>query len=89
MNLLRKVLRNRLSLLVALLGVLAVALAGPQQPAAMATTCPDAALVYYYSDATLTTKVGQCVHACCQLWTCTGTLTNYSVVVRRTVCDFS
>jgi hypothetical protein len=84
----RNFLQNRLSLLVALLAVLGVALAGPQQPAAMAM-CPDAALVYYYSDATLTTKVGQCVHACCQLWTCTGELTNYSVVVRRTVCDFS
>jgi len=88
LNPLRKLLRNRLTLLLALLAVLAMALAGPGQPVAMAM-CPDAALVYYYSDATLTTKVGQCVHACCQLWTCTGTLTNYSVVVRRTVCDFS
>ena len=88
MNLLRKVLRNRLSLLVALLAVVGVALAGPQQPAAMAM-CPDAAAVYYYSDATLTTKVGQCVHACCKVWTCTGELTDYSAVIRRAVCDFS
>jgi hypothetical protein len=79
---------RKLSLLAAIVAVLAVALVGPHQPVAMAV-CPDAAGVYYYSDATYTTKVGQCTHACCRGWTCTGTLTNYSVVVWEFTCDFN
>jgi hypothetical protein len=58
------------------------------QPTAM-TTCVDAHRVDYYSDATYTTKVGQCIHGCCQLWTCTGTLTNYSIVATTYSCDFN
>ena len=80
-------LRHRLSLLVAVLAVVAMALAGPHQPAAQAT-CVNAAFIFYYSDATYTTQVGYCHHDCCQLWTCTGTLTNYSTVTEF-VCDFN
>jgi hypothetical protein len=76
LNLSRKFLRNRLSLLVAPLAVLALALAGPK-PAAIAV-CPDAGWVRYYSDATYTTLVGKCSHGCCELWTCTGQMTDYS-----------
>jgi hypothetical protein len=86
LNLAKNVLRNRLSLLVALLAVLTVALAGPQ-PSAMAV-CPDFGNVRYYSDATYTTQVGFCSHACCKTWTCTGTLTNYSIATMRS-CDIS
>lgn len=87
MNSVRKLLRSRLSLLLATLALFAIALAGPRPPAAQAT-CVPAALVYYYSDATYTTKVGQCVHACCKLWTCTGELTQYSKVIYEVTCDF-
>jgi hypothetical protein len=81
-----KSMRIRLGLLVAVLAIFAVAMVGPQQRAALAV-CPDAALVYMYSDATYTTKVGQCVHACCQVWTCTGTLTNYQKVIYEVSCS--
>jgi hypothetical protein len=77
---------SRLSLLVALLAAFAVILAGPSQPAAMAA-CPDAARIYYYSDATHATQVGYCYHDCCQLWTCTGELTDYYTVYKRTCGD--
>jgi hypothetical protein len=82
----RKLLRNRLTLLLALLAVLGVTLAGPQ-PAAVAS-CPDAARAYYYSDATHSTQVGTCWHSCCQLWTCTGEITDYYTVFTRP-CDFN
>ena len=87
MNLARNILRSRLSLLMALLAIFAVTLAGPRQPAAMAA-CPDAANVYYYSDATHATVVGRCWHNCCKLWTCTGQLTDYYTVTTW-VCDFN
>ena len=87
MNLARNFLRNRLTLLVALLAVFTVALVGPHQPSAMAV-CPDFGTVRYYSDATYTVQVGSCYHACCKTWTCTGTLTNYSIATMR-ACDFS
>ena len=51
-------------------------------------SCPDAARVYYYSDATLTTQVGTCWHACCELWSCTGEITSYYKVFKRP-CDFN
>jgi hypothetical protein len=78
--------RRRLSLLLALLAVLAITLAGPRQPAALAAAC-NAASVDYYSDATLTTVVGNCTHGCCRTWTCTGQLTQYSVVVFKETCQ--
>lgn len=80
-----KFLRSRLTLLGVLLAVVAVA--GPIQPAAVAA-CPDAANVIYYSDASHTTQVGRCWHNCCQLWTCTGQLTDY-YTVRMRPCDFN
>jgi len=51
-------------------------------------SCPDAARAYYYSDATLTTKVGTCWHACCELWSCTGEITPYYTVFTHP-CDFN
>lgn len=51
-------------------------------------SCPDAARIYYYSDATHTTQVGKCWHACCELWSCTGEITNYYTVFTRP-CDFN
>jgi lipopolysaccharide export system protein LptC len=78
-------LRRRLILLSAALAVVAAALAGPQQPAALAIC--NAASVDYYSDATFTTVVGNCTHGCCQNWVCTGTLTQYSVVVYKETCQ--
>jgi len=51
-------------------------------------SCPDAARAYYYSDATFTTQVGTCWHACCQLWSCTGEITPYYTVHTRP-CDFN
>jgi hypothetical protein len=86
LNLLKRILSNRLSLLVGLLAILTAALAGPQ-PAARAV-CPDAGSVYYYSDATYTVHVGTCSHACCRTWTCTGELTQYSIA-HMVACDFS
>ncbi len=86
LNNVRKFLRSRISLLLAVLGIFGLAMAGPQQKTALAV-CPDAALVYMYSDATYTTKVGQCVHACCQVWTCTGTLTNYQKIIYELSCS--
>jgi hypothetical protein len=80
------VLRSRLGLLLVLVAVFALALAGPQQIAARAT-CPNAAYVDYYSNASETTVVGMCHHACCELWTCTGTLTNYSKVILEISCN--
>ena len=85
MTLLRNALRYRLSLLIALLAILTATFATPQ-PSAMAV-CPDAATDYYYSDATLTTQVGECHHACCQLWTCTGEVTMYGRTVMRRSCS--
>jgi hypothetical protein len=86
LKLLRNVLRSRLSLLAALLTIFAAAFAG-NQPAALAS-CPDFGNVRYYSDATYTTQVGYCYHACCQTWTCTGQLTQYSIA-RMRVCDYN
>ena len=77
---------RRLSLLVALLAILAVTLAGPSQPAVAA--CPDGANVVYYSDASHTVQVGRCWHNCCKLWTCTGQLTSYHTVFMWP-CDFN
>jgi hypothetical protein len=80
-----------LVLLLALLAILGFTLAGPQQPAALHAACTVATdnivLVYYYSDATYTTKVGQCYHSCCQAWTCSGTLTLYSKIIAKEQCD--
>ncbi|HEY3570961.1 MAG TPA: hypothetical protein VGP73_23725 [Thermoanaerobaculia bacterium] len=84
MNSARNLLRRRLILLLALLAVLSVSLAGPHQPAALAVC--NSASVDYYSDATYTTVVGNCTHGCCQNWVCTGTLTQYSVVVYKETC---
>jgi hypothetical protein len=83
----RHFLRSRLSRLLALLAFFGMALAGLRQPAAFAT-CPDAAIVEYYSDSTYTTVVGTCQHSCCHVWSCTGTLTQYSQVVSEVACDF-
>lgn len=88
MNSLKSFLRSRLSRLLALLAFFALALAGLRQPVALAT-CPDAAYVAYYSDSTYTTVVGTCTHACCHVWTCTGTLTQYSRVLSEVSCDFN
>lgn len=83
-------LRRRLILLLALLVVLGITLAGPRQPAALNAACSagtdNTVLVYYYSDATYTTKVGQCFHGCCESWTCSGTLTLYSKIQFREQC---
>lgn len=58
-------------------------------PSAVNTaSCPDAARAYYYSDATYTTQVGTCWHACCELWSCTGEITPYYTVHTRP-CDFN
>ena len=86
LKILRTLLNNRLSLLGALLAILTVTLAGPQHAAK--AVCPDAGTVRYYSDATYTTQVGSCSHACCKTWTCTGQLTNYSIATMRS-CDIS
>ena len=86
MRLLKNILRSRLSLLVALLPIFSIAFAGTQTTAMAA--CPDFGNVRYYSDATHTTQVGFCYHACCQTWTCTGQLTQYSVAMMR-VCDYN
>ena len=81
---------NRLSLLVALLVVLAVSLIGavPGSLPCANASCPDQARITYYSDATHTTQVGVCSHACCKLWTCTGQLTDY-YTVWTFPCDFN
>ncbi|HEX4497559.1 MAG TPA: hypothetical protein VIE43_17935 [Thermoanaerobaculia bacterium] len=88
MNHAKNFLRSRLSRLLALIAFFGMALAGLRQPAAFAV-CPDAAYVAYYSDATYTTVVGTCTHACCHVWTCTGTLTQYSKVLNEVSCDFN
>lgn len=85
MNSARNPFRRRLVLLLAALAVLAVGLAGPQQPTALAVC--NAASVDYYSDATYTTIVGNCTHGCCQNWVCTGTLTQYSKVDYKETCQ--
>jgi hypothetical protein len=77
--------RHRLSRLLALLAIFAMTLAGPRQPAALAAAC-NTVSVDYYSDATYTTMVGNCIHGCCRNWTCTGQLTQYSVVVYKETC---
>jgi hypothetical protein len=82
-------LRRRLVLLLALLAVLGFTLAGPQQPSLHATcsfATDNIVLTYYYSDATYTTKVGQCYHSCCESWTCSGTLTQYSKIIAKEQC---
>lgn len=56
--------------------------------ATMVSSCVDAARVYYYSDASHTTQVGYCYHDCCELWTCTGELTDYYTVFKWP-CDFN
>jgi hypothetical protein len=85
LNSARNFLRHRLSRLLALLAIFAMTLAGPRPPAALAAAC-NAASVDYYSDATYTTVVGNCTHGCCRNWTCTGQLTQYSVVVYKETC---
>ena len=87
MNRARNFLRSRLNLLVVLLVALIASLTALPQPSAIAA-CPDAARVNYYSDATHTTLVGTCWHNCCELWTCTGQITDF-YTVRKRVCDFS
>jgi hypothetical protein len=58
------------------------------QPTAMAG-CTDAVRESFYSDATYTTKVGECHHECCQQqYTCTGEVTLYGLVDRRWSCSF-
>lgn len=69
---------RRLGILLILTMVIATALIGPHETSASAS-CVPAAIARYYSDATHTTQVGICTHACCQLWTCTGQLTQYEV----------
>jgi len=51
-------------------------------------SCPDRARAYYYSDASHTTQVGTCWHACCQLWSCTGEITPYYTVFTHP-CNFN
>lgn len=51
-------------------------------------SCPDGARAYYYSDASHSTQVGTCWHACCQLWSCTGEITHYYTVFTWP-CDFN
>ncbi len=82
---LKDILRHRLSLLLVLLAVLTATFAGPK-PSALAV-CPDAARDRYYSDATYTVQVGECWHACCQLWTCTGQVTLYGLNVYKRSCS--
>jgi hypothetical protein len=72
-------LRGRLGILLALFGIVALSLAGPQQRAAMAT-CSNQVRFTCYSDATYTTVVGYCYHGCCQLWTCVGEVTDYQKI---------
>ena len=86
MNSLRTLLRHRLTLLLATAAIFALTLVGPRQREAQAV-CPAAASVDYYSDATYTTIVGNCTHGCCRNWVCTGTLTEYSLVAWKEVCQ--
>ncbi len=88
LNSARNFRRSRLSLLLALLAVFGLTFAGTHQPVASAS-CPDAANVNYYSDATYSTVVGNCHHSCCQVWSCSGTLTQYSKIISEVVCDFT
>ena len=53
-----------------------------------ASSCPDRANIYYYSDASKTTQVGHCYHGCCEIWTCTGEITDY-YNVWTFPCDFN
>jgi hypothetical protein len=78
--------RSRLSLLLALVATFAMTLACLPRPAVAA--CADAVYESFYSDATFTTKVGECHHACCQLYTCTGQVTQYGRVDQRFTCNF-
>jgi hypothetical protein len=82
----KRFLRGRLGILLALFGIIAISFAGPQQRAAMAT-CPDQARFTCYSDATYTTVVGYCYHACCQLWTCVGEVTDYQKLDYKISCS--
>lgn len=77
MNRIKNFLCNRLSLVLTLLAILSVSLAGSLSLPCASASCPDRAKIWYYSDATYTTQVGYCYHECCQLWTCTGELTDY------------
>ena len=86
MNRAKSFFRSPLGVLLAVIVIFTVAFAGQGQRAGLAT-CPDAARVNYYSDATYTTEVGYCVHACCQLWSCFGQLTNYSKVAYEFSCS--
>ena len=86
MHHLRSISRSRLSLLLALLAIFAVTLAALPHPALAA--CADGVYESFYSDATFTTQVGECHHNCCQLYTCTGTVTMYGRVDYRFTCDF-
>ncbi len=70
--------RHRLSLLLIMAVMVAVALIGPHQRFASAS-CVPGAFARYFSDATYTTQVGLCHHNCCELWTCTGEMTQYEV----------
>ena len=78
--------RSRLSLLLGLAATFALTLACLPHPAAAA--CADAVYESFYSDATFTTQVGECHHECCQLYTCTGQVTQYGRVDERFTCDF-
>jgi hypothetical protein len=82
---LKKILSRRVTQIAVLLALFAIAFTGAQH-SAMAV-CPDSARDFYYSDATLTVKVGECYHACCQLWTCTGQVTMYGKTVMRRSCS--
>lgn len=76
----KDVLRSRLTLLLALLAIFAIAVAGPQ-PAAIAYCGGDTGSVRFYSDATYTTQVGYCWKNCIQCrWFCSGqTNTGYRI----------
>ncbi len=88
MNRVRHFSRSRISLLLALLATFALTVASLPPHSAMAA-CADAVRESFYSDATLTVQVGECHHDCCQLYTCTGQVTNYGRVDERYSCDFN
>jgi hypothetical protein len=77
--------RPALLALLLLLSFVAVPFAGLQTSAL--AVCPDTARDFYYSDATYTVKVGECYHACCQLWTCTGQVTMFGKNVMKRSCS--
>lgn len=84
MTRLKRILGRRVPQIAVLLALFAVAFAAPQKSAL--AVCPDSARDFYYSDATYTVKVGECYHACCQLWTCTGQVTMFGKNVMKRSC---